>query len=224
MKWVIAIITTLACLGAVGISNRAEAQSILGAGIYNTTNSPVFSYSGTWVTSSTSEYFMGDVQRTTELNGSVSFYIFGDSVVIYGARTTTGSNNVLLCVDSVCSAISFYSPSIFFGVIAEIAGLNYGTHEIELINQQAGANIFFDAVFIEDYQIEPTIQVVVTAQFSLPEQTPEPLPEWQSTAVINGETVLFSREQTTGDRSSFLLLMVIAFLTLVSLVIQIWGR
>lgn len=166
----------LAILITFGLSQPINAQYVLGAGFYNWDN-PAFSYPNhTWSTVVDSLNYFGNRRSsgfTTTTNPEIVFQFWGTAFTFFTIRNS-GQTDVNVCVDAVCSYVSFYSASTEYGYSFTVSGLSLGVHSVSIkkaVTTNTALN--FDALFVHPYTATPQPPVVnVTLVMPTPQPTP----------------------------------------------------
>lgn len=228
-------------------SQSVNAQLALSGGMYDHTI-PQITYSPqvgfTWATTSDPLNYGGSrisSGSTTSTNPSISFNIFGDGFVLYIITNNTGAN-ADLCINSVCSVISYYSASLAYTTIS-VNGLGYGIHNILI--QKTSTTVSFinlDAIYVYPPALPPTSIPVINITFvlptaqptptgtqgvwvlNLPEETPESTPEHQQPLTIGGQATIVNYEINPLDVVLVIFVAFGVFILCVGFVVNTWGK
>jgi len=165
---------------------------VLSPGFYDD-DIPVLDYTGTWSDILDTEYYQGSAHSLSSA-GSVEFSIFGGGFAIYSSTAPT-LDDALLCIDDLCTSISYYSPVTAYGVkVVDVTGLAYGVHTVRI--DWVSSSVIVDAIHVYESPLEltpeQTLEVEVTVEVSYP--TPRSEVSWD----IDSQRVAFDYRTDAG--------------------------
>jgi len=222
----------------------SDGQSALGPAMYDH-DVPQILYSGTGITWTTvsdatnyggSRYSSGQVTSTAP---KIDFTIWGSGFTLYIYRNTIGAE-ANLCVDGVCSGISYYNPTNQNATVT-VSGLSYGTHTVSIQKStSSNTQMNLDGVYVAPPGLPPTVIpptpiVVVTVivpteptptgtQFvyvgNFPEETAEPSTE---SIIVAGQESLIRYEVRPTDIVILVMLGMLVIIGGTGLVVRLWG-
>ena len=138
-----------------------SAQYTLAPGLYDN-RAPIFTMAGSFTIQANPAHYLGDI-AVWEAGSSVSFNTNGDGFVLFIYRSILGGDGQV-CIDGVCSNLSWFAPADEYQVPIEFSNLGAGVHTVEVL--QSSGSINFDAVLIH-----PQAEVTATPA---PEATEDP--------------------------------------------------
>ena len=149
-----------------------------------------------------------------------------------------------MCVDGVCSAISWYSASTAITTIS-VTGLSYGVHTVSIQKTSTTSSaINLDGLYVAPPPTPPTSNpptpiVVVTVNYptlvptatgtqyvwvgNFPEQTPETTPEHQASITIAGQPSIITYEISPSDVVIVVMLGFLVIIVGASFIVRLWG-
>jgi hypothetical protein len=223
----------LSAFTILALVHVASAHYVLGAGLYDDA-APVFIYTGNWFDDLTPSHYLGSAHYTSigDGGGTIEFSIYGDSFTLFITRSPLGGD-ALVCIDAICSTLSFYAPDQEFQVAIGYSGLAAGIHDIEI--SAVSGEMVFDALLVEPITMptatatsipSETPTATFTPEFTeTPTATPTALPfiEYQVTDGMGAaQTVRYSYSTDTGQITIIQFLAGIFFLGIIFLIFQIW--
>lgn len=239
MRYLILLLTLFFIFGV------SEGQSALGPAMYDH-NLPQIVYSGagiTWTTVSDStnyggsRYSSGQVTSTTP---RIEFSIWGSGFTLYIYRNTIGAD-ATLCVDGVCSGISYYNPTNQNATVT-VSGLAYGTHTVSIQKSTStNAQMNLDGVYVAPPGLPPTVippTPIVVVTVIVPTQEPTPtgtqfvyvgnFPEETEEAstesiIVAGQESLIRYEIRPTDIVIVIMLGMLVIIGGTGLVVRLWG-
>ncbi|RXJ02246.1 hypothetical protein DS745_07610 [Anaerobacillus alkaliphilus] len=98
-------------------------------------NNSNLSYSGSWITTSSSNYSGGTYSYASSLNASVEYMFTGTGIRVLSLTSTRNGLMDIYINDQLITKVNLYSASVSYRVnVFEKLDLPYGTHTIKLVN------------------------------------------------------------------------------------------